>query len=143
MKWEYKKYLISDDKEHLDIDVIHGFLQDAYWCKGISKKVVEKSLDNSLCFGVYFKGDFVGFGRAITDYATFGYLADVFILEDHRRQGLAKKLVTCIMGHPELQGFRRWILGTRDAHGLYKTLAFTPLKNPEIFMEKHNPNAYK
>jgi len=142
MDWHYKNYQISDNNSRLHHDVIYNFLIDAYWCKGIPRNIFDKSLKNSLCFGVYQHESQVGFCRVVTDYATFAYLADLFILPGHRNQGLAKELVQCVLNHPDLQGFRRWLLGTKDAHELYKKFGFTPLKDPELFMELHTPNLY-
>ncbi len=142
MKWQRGDFWISDDKSDLDVDVIHGFLHGAYWCAGVSRGIVEKSLQNSLCLSVHDGDSLVGFCRAVTDYASFAYLADVFIIENYRGQGLGKWLVHTIVTHPQLQGFRRWLLATKDAHGLYRSLGFAPLKNQELFMEKHRPDIY-
>ena len=137
------EYLFSTDKEKLDLSVIHGYLRRSYWAEGIPLHVVSKSVENSMCFGVYWSGKQVGFARLITDYSTFAYLADVFILEEHRGQGLSKWLTQFIVEDPELQNLRRWLLATRDAHGLYEKCGFHPLKTPERFMERPNPLAYK
>ncbi|MEZ4954014.1 MAG: GNAT family N-acetyltransferase [Saprospiraceae bacterium] len=138
-------YEISTEKDRLQLPIIHQYLsKEAYWSNGIPLETIIKSIENSCCFGVYFKGDQIGFARVITDYATFAYLADVFILKEHRGKGLSKWLVQLIMEHPELQGMRRWMLGTLDAHELYaKYAGFTPLKSPARFMEKHFPDIYK
>src|SRR5690606_21903435 len=118
-------YTVSTDKTLLQTDVIHGFLTTSYWSPGISRALVEKGIRNSLCFGVYEQqGAQVGFARVISDFATFAYLADVFILDAHRGLGLSKKLMTDIMAHPDLQGLRRFLLATRDAHDLYTRFAF-------------------
>src|SRR4029077_15794405 len=106
-------------------------------------EVVARSLENSLCFGVYGGGEKEGFSRAISEYAHYAYIGDVFVLESYRGHGLGKWLMECIMGHPRLQGLRRWGLATMDAHGLYRKFGFTPLKTPERFMELHNPEIYK
>ena len=145
MKYEIIKdeFLVSTDNTKLDISVIHGFLTDSYWAKGIPIEIVKKSIEHSLCFGVYCNNEQIGFARVITDYTTFGYLADVFIVEGFRGKGLSKWLMECILAHPELQGFRRWSLATRDAHGLYTRYGFTPLQQPERMMEIRNPDAYK
>ncbi len=142
MKWQQDNYWITNDKDQLNIDFIHDFLKEAYWSKDIPKKSVSKSIDHSLCFGVFHNNEPIGFARVVTDYTCIAYLADVFIISQYRSQGLAKWLLSCILDHPELQSLRRWILGTRDAHGLYNQFGFTPLKNPDIFMERHNPNVY-
>ena len=136
-------YSISTDKTKLDIDFIHGFLSDTYWAEGISKEIVSRSVRGSLCFGVFNGQDQVGFARMITDEATFAYLADVFIDEDHRGKGLCKWLMEFIFSHPDLQGLRRMMLATRDAHGLYARFGFTPVSNPERWMQIHHPDVYK
>jgi GNAT superfamily N-acetyltransferase len=114
-----------------------------YWAEGIPLGTVKKSIENSLCFGIYHQGGQVGFGRVITDYSTYGYIGDVFILENHRGKGLSKWLVESMMSHPELQGLRRWMLATRDAHGLYARYGFKPLKAPGKWMEIHDPEVYR
>jgi GNAT superfamily N-acetyltransferase len=135
-------YDISDDKRRLDIGVIHGYLTRSYWSPGIPLAVVERAIQGSLCFGVYHGTQQVGFARVVTDKATFAYLADVFILESHRGMGLSKRLMERIVSHPELQGLRRFMLVTRDAHGLYRQFGFTELASPERFMEILRPNMY-
>ena len=135
-------FLISTDRSLLDVQAIYGFLTECYWAKGIPEEVVARSIENSLCFGVYKDGQQVGFARVISDYATLAYIGDVFVLEEYRGRGLSKMLMQCIMEHPSLQGLRRWTLATRDAHGLYEPFGFTSLKSPERWMEKHNPNVY-
>lgn len=142
MRWQKDEFIITDNRDDLDIGVIHRFLRESYWARGISQTVVERSMANSLCFGLYLSGRQIGFARAITDCATFAYLADVFILPDFRRRGLAAWLVTCIVGHPELQGLRRIMLATADAHGLYRSCGFLPLKSPDNFMEIGRANPY-
>jgi GNAT superfamily N-acetyltransferase len=137
------KFVISTDRKRLDLDIVHGFLTESYWAGGISREVVARSVENSLCFGVYGDGKQVGFARVISDYATYAYIGDVFVLESHRGHGLGKWLMECIMGHPRLQGLRRWSLATMDAHGLYTKFGFTPLKVPERHMERHDPEVYK
>jgi N-acetylglutamate synthase-like GNAT family acetyltransferase len=129
-------YTISTDKTKLDVPLIHQFLsQEAYWSLNISKEIVQRSIEHSLCFGVYEVDRQVGFARVITDYATFAYIADVFILPDHRGKGLSKQLIANIMAHPDLQGLRRWMLITYDAHGLYRQFGFQPTTdNPENTM---------
>lgn len=133
---------IDSDPARLDMDVIHGFLTASYWSPGISRALVERAVRNSVCFGVYEEGRQVGFARVITDQATFAYLADVFILESHRGRGLAKALMSAIVADPRLQGLRRWVLATRDAHKLYERYGFTPLAKPQRFMELHQPDVY-
>jgi len=136
-------YLVTTDPARLDIDFIYGYLARSYWSEGILRETVERSIANSLCFGVYEGDKQVGFARVITDYATFAYLADVFIIESHRARGLSKFLMECIVNDQRLQGFRRWVLGTRDAHGLYAQYGFKPLAKPDRFMEIHDPDVYK
>lgn len=135
-------YIVSTDPQKMDVDVIYAYLSRSYWAEGRTKATIEKSLRNSLNFGVFTsEGAQIGFARVITDYATFAYLADVFILEEHRGHGLSKRLMETIMAHPELQGLRRWSLATRDAHGLYAQFGFTPLPKPEIWMQIFNQDA--
>jgi GNAT superfamily N-acetyltransferase len=129
-------YFISTDRSKLDIPLIHGYLaNESYWGKGRTLEQVQTSIDNSLCFGVYNGDEQVGFARVITDYATFAYLADVFILAEHRRNGLSKKLIENIVAHPRLQGLRRWMLATHDAHTLYEKFGFRPISKVERWME--------
>jgi len=135
--------LLSTDRGRLELDTIHAFLSGSYWAKGIPREVVARSVENSLCFGVYKHDRQVGFARVISDFATFAYIADVFVLEAFRGQGLGKWMMEAILRHPRLQGLRRWSLVTRDAHSLYQPLGFTALKKPENYMELHNPNVYQ
>ena len=138
------EFLISTSRERLSLDVIHDFLTNCYWAKGIPREVVARSIEHALCFGIYDKeGAQVGFARVISDFATIAYIGDVFVLESHRGQGLGKWLMQCITQHPALRNLRRWILTTRDAHRLYSQFGFTPVKAPERFMELHNPDVYK
>jgi GNAT superfamily N-acetyltransferase len=140
----YEDILISDDRALLDRALIHRFLSEhTYWSPGVPREIVERSIDHSLCFGVYRAGRQIGFARAVTDFATFAWLADVFILEEERGKGLSKKLVAAIQAHPRLQDLRRFMLGTRDAHGLYVQFGFEPIKYPERFMEIANPSPGK
>ncbi len=146
--YEVKKdeYLISTDISLLNIDMIFNYLsQESYWAQHIPRDTVERSVANSLCFGLFFRGGQVGFARVITDQATFAYLGDVFILSEQRRKGLAKWLLGAIHEHPGLQGLRRWILGTRDAHGLYGQFGWTVFdeETRKRFMQKHNKNVYQ
>lgn len=136
-------YLISTDKSKLDITVIHGFLSTSYWAEEIPVEIVRKAIENSLCFGVYDGEKQVGFARVITDYATFGYLADVFIVESERGKGLSKWLVECILMHPQLQGLRNFCLMTQDAHTLYARYGFKNIPKPENFMAKKIDGIYK
>jgi GNAT superfamily N-acetyltransferase len=137
------EFLVSTDPVRLDLDVIHGFLTNCYWAKGIPREVVARSIEHSLCFGVYDRSAQVGFARVVSDFATVAYLGDVFVLESHRGRGLSKWLMECIMRHPALQNLRRWMLLTRDAHGLYSQFGFAPLSSPERYMELHRPDVYK
>jgi ribosomal protein S18 acetylase RimI-like enzyme len=174
------EFLISTDPARLDVNVIHGFLTNSYWAKGIPREVVVRSVKHSLCFGIYDEigkksplkpktglngapiceseespplatsarsgapvQAQVGFARVVSDYATVAYLGDVFVLESHRGRGLGKWMMECIMQHPALQGLRRWILLTRDAHGLYSQFGFTPVKSPDRYMELHEPGIYE
>ncbi|MGC1373367.1 MAG: GNAT family N-acetyltransferase [Candidatus Sulfotelmatobacter sp.] len=117
------EFLVSTDRKRLNLDVVHGFLTNCYWAKGISRKLVARSIEQSLCFGVYDNAAQVGFARVVTDFATVAYLGDVFVLESHRGRGLSKWLMQCIVQHPALQNQRRWILLTRDAHGFIRSTA--------------------
>lgn len=129
-------FIISDIKEKLDIHYIHHFLsEESYWAKNIPVSVVETAIQGSLCFGIYTDKQQIGFARVITDYATFGYLADVFIDKGFRGLGLSKELMTCIMSSDKLKGLRRFMLATKDAHTLYQKFGFTPLKEPARFLE--------
>jgi GNAT superfamily N-acetyltransferase len=136
------EYVISDDKQRLDVPLIHAFLTQCYWSPGIPIGVVERAIAGSMCFGIYRGQAQVGFARVITDQATFAYLADVFVLEPHRGKGLASRLMEVIELHPQLQGLRRCILATRDAHSLYKKFGYTALSAPERVMEKLDANVY-
>jgi GNAT superfamily N-acetyltransferase len=137
-------FVVSTDPSRLDLAVIHDFLARAsYWARHVPLSVVQKSLDNSLCFGVYDGDRQIGFARVVTDRAVIAYLADVFILEEYRDRGLGKWLIRCIVEHPELQGLRRWMLATHNAHGLYAQVGFSPLSHPEWFMEIFRPNPYE
>ena len=142
---DFKKngFTITTEKEKLDIDLIHSFLNRTYWAEGISKETIRRSIEGSLCFGVYENDKQIGFARMITDRATFAYLADVFIIEEYRGRGLSKWLMEVIMSHPDLQRLRRMILATKDAHGLYEKFGFTPLINVERWMHILDPDVYK
>lgn len=132
-----KQFIISTDKSKLDINTIHHFLSiESYWAKGRSIETIQKSIDNSLCFGVYNGEKQIGFARVVTDYAIFAWIMDVFIIEEYRKFGLGKKLMEAIMNHPQVQNLQRWGLATDDAHGLYEKYGFRLLEKPHIFMEK-------
>jgi len=135
--------LVSCDRSKLDLNRIHAFLTRSYWSEGVSRETVERSIENSIPFGVLCGGEQVGFARVISDRASYAYLADVYIEEAYRGRGLSKLLMRAVMAHPELQGLRRWILGTRDAHGLYRQFGFTELQRPERWMEKAEPSLYQ
>ena len=134
---------ISTDRARMDVDAIHRYLsEESYWAKGIPRDRLERAIANSLCFGA-FEGDAqVGFTRVITDYATFAYVADVFVLPSHRGRGISKQIMAAVMAHPGLQGLRRWMLVTRDAHGLYAQFGFAPLDAPERHMAILVKNPY-
>ena len=137
-------YELSTDPARLDLEAIHAYLTRSYWSPGIPRDVVDRAAANSLCFGLYHAGEGqVGFARVVTDRATFAYLCDVYVLEGHRGHGLSKWLMTAIVEHPELQGLRRFMLGTKDAHGLYAQYGFTPLDNPARMMEILRPQVYR
>ena len=142
-EWRQGEYFISTDKSRLDLTLIHNFLRTSYWAAGIPLEVVRRSIEHSLSFGLYKEDQQIGYARVITDFATFAYLGDVFILEPFRGQGLSKWLMEVIVTHPELQGFRRWILLTKDAHGLYKKVGFKGVATPERYMERFFPNVYE
>ena len=142
-EWRRGAFTISTDRSKLDRGAIHDFLAGSYWAKGIPRDVVDRSIDGSLCFGLFEDGRQVGFARVITDFATFGYLADVYVLESHRSRGLATWLMESILAHPELQGLRRWMLVTRDAHPLYRKVGYRELAHPERIMEMTFPEIYE
>ena len=138
------EYRISTEKELLNVEMIHDFLSTkAYWSLKIPKETVVKSIEHSLCFGVYKGCEQLGFARVITDFSTIAYLGDVFILEAHRGKGLSKLLMEAIMNHDELQGLRRWILLTGDAHGLYKKYGWKEIADSTVWLELHDPGVYK
>jgi GNAT superfamily N-acetyltransferase len=141
MQWARDGYLVTDERERIDAEAAYAFLAGSYWARGLPREVFDRSLRGALCFGLLRGRELAGFCRAITDRATFAYLADVFVLPEHRGRGLGKWLVSCALAHPELQGLRRWVLATADAHGLYAGLGFTPLAKPETFMEIFRPYA--
>lgn len=137
------EYQMSTDRQRIDIAAVHAFLTQSYWSPGIPRGVVERAIENSLCFGVYFGAQQVGFARVITDKATFAYLADVFIIESHRGKGLSKWLMEFVTAHEELQGLRRFLLATKDAHALYAKFGFEALGNPSRIMENLKPDVYR
>jgi N-acetylglutamate synthase-like GNAT family acetyltransferase len=134
---------LSFDVARLDVEVIHGFLsRDAYWSKGVPRAIVERAIANSLCIGAYRDGAQVGFARLVTDRATFAYLADVFVTMSMRGSGVGKRMVGALLAHPDVQGLRRSLLFTADAHGLYRQFGFAPLARPERAMEIVDPDVY-
>jgi GNAT superfamily N-acetyltransferase len=135
-------YEVSTDRNRLDPAAIHRVLSTSYWSPGLPLDVLTRAIDGSLCFGLYHDREQVGFARVITDRATFAYLCDVYVLERHRGRGLGRWLIEMVVGHPSLQGLRRFVLVTRDAHGLYQRHGFRPLARPEGYMEVHRPDIY-
>jgi GNAT superfamily N-acetyltransferase len=141
--WQYGEFTVSTDRKRLQINVIHKYLsEESYWAADRTKEQTEEAIKNSLPFGVYKGENLIGFARVVTDYATFAYLGDVFILPAFQGGGLGKFLMKAIVEHPELQNFRRWILATKDAHTLYEKFGFSALRHPDRWMEKCAPNAY-
>jgi len=139
-EWQRDDYVISDDPARLDIAAIHRFLStETYWAEGRTVETVQRSVSNSLPFGLYRGEEQIGFARVVTDYATFAWVADVFIIDGFRGRGLAKWLMEVILAHPRLQGFRRWVLATKDAHELYRQFGFRELHRPERWMERPDP----
>jgi GNAT superfamily N-acetyltransferase len=137
------EFTISTDRARLDLDAIHRFLsEESYWARNRSREQTETAIRNSLPFGLYKGENLVGFARVVTDFATFAYLGDVFVVDEFRGRGLSKWLMETVVGHPDLQGFRRWVLATRDAHSLYEKYGFHGLVHPERWMEKPAPDAY-
>jgi len=141
-EWTRDAFTISTDLARLDLDMLYTFLANSYWARGIPRDVFERSLRHALCFGIYDGARQVGFARVVTDFATVAYVGDVFVLEAWRGRGLSRWLMEVMTSHPELQGFRRWILLTRDAHGLYTKFGFTPLADPTRWMEKWAQDIY-
>ena len=135
-------YSLTATRRRIDVDAVHAFLTRSFWAPGISKELVAKSIEHSLCFGVFDKEAQVAFARVVTDYSTYAYLCDVYVLEEYRGRGLGKWMMEFVMNHPELQGLRRFQLVTRDAHGLYTRFGFAPPANPELQMEIFRPGLY-
>lgn len=139
-----EEFCISTDHSMLDINAIHHFLSvDSYWSKNIPLEKVAAAAAGSLNFGLYHQGRQIGYARIISDYCSIAYLGDVYVLPEYRGKGLSKWMMQTIISHPQLQGLRRWILATKDAHGLYQQFGFTPLAMPERWMERHNKNVYE
>ena len=144
MLWTKEKYLITTDIAKVDIDVVHHFLSEqSYWAKGIPRETVARSVQHSICFSVLHEVALIVVARNTSDHATFAFVGDVFVLPEHRGKGISKWLMECITSHKQLQGLRRWILATADAHGLYEKFGFTRLKVPSRWLEKHHPDVYK
>jgi GNAT superfamily N-acetyltransferase len=146
LEWSRDGWTISTDARRVQLDVVHGYLARSYWAERIPRELVARSIENSVCFGVYERGNperQVGFARVITDFATFAWIADVFVLEEARGRGLATWLMEVIAAHTDLQGLRRWNLVTRDAHGLYRKTGFVAPAAPESYMERRVPDAYR
>jgi GNAT superfamily N-acetyltransferase len=142
---EYRRegFLVTTDAGRFDRETIHAFLARSYWAEGIPREIVDRSIEGSLAFGLFEGERQIGFARVVTDRATFGYLADVFVLETRRGQGLGRWLVECVTAHPDLQGLRRWSLVTQDAHEVYRPFGFEALRSPERHMERVLANAYR
>lgn len=127
---------VTDDPGRIDLDRVHAFLaSESYWAAGISRARLERAIAHSLCFSAFMAGKQVGFARVVSDRATFAHLTDLFVLPDARGQGIATRLVRAALGHPELKGMRRWMLATREAHGLFTQQGFHSVSNPGWFME--------
>jgi GNAT superfamily N-acetyltransferase len=140
MEWTRDRFVISDDPGRVDRELVHRFLRDeSYWSRGVPRDVVDRSIDHSLCFGLYDGEEQIGFARVITDRSTFAFIADVFVVPDRRGDGLGRWLCAVVLDHPDMQGQRRILLGTDDAHGLYAGLGFTPLAETHRFMDIFRP----
>jgi len=133
-------FLISTNKQKIDLIAVHSFLTNSYWSKGITLDKIKNSIENSLCFGVYYNSKQIGFSRVVTDYTLFGYIADVFILEEYRGRGLSKWLMDTIINYPSIKNLRSWMLATSGAHGLYEKYGFEKISDPEKYMKKKNLN---
>lgn len=137
MNWQNGDYQISTDRRKLQLSVIHHYLaHDSYWAQGIPREKVRKSMQHSTCFGIYYGKQQIGFCRVVTDFVRFAWLGDVFILPEHRGKGLSKWMMEVVLAYPDFQGIRRWVLGTKDAHGLYAQFGFKGLTTPDRMMEK-------
>ena len=143
MEWLRDEFTVTCDSNRMDRELVSTFLASTYWARNIPHSTVDKSMDGSMCFALLEADRQIGFARVITDRVTIAFLADVFVLREHRARGLGTWLIECVLKHPELQGLRRWILVTRDAHELYRKFGFQPLARPEGFMELHNPDVYR
>ena len=134
--WSRDGFQVSTDPARLDLDVMHGFLRTAYWSVGIERSVIERAVAGSMNFGLYNGEGQIGYARVVSDRATFAWMCDVFVLEPYRGRGLGRWLVSCVLGHPDLQGLRRWMLATADAHGLYRPFGFEIPAEPERLMAR-------
>lgn len=143
MEWTRDGFTISTDPARIDLDFVHDFLTRSYWAEGIPRATVARSIAGSLSFGIYEGTRQAGFARVITDKATFAYLADVFVAEGFRGRGLSRWLLACILAHPDLQGLRRFLLATRDAHGLYQKFGFEPLSSLAPWLQRYQPDVYR
>lgn len=142
--WVHGDYELTADQSRIDTDAVHRYLsEESYWARGIPREIVVRSMQHSMCFAILCGGQTIGFARVTSDRATVAYLGDVFVLPAHRGKGLSKWMVSCITAHPQLQGLRRWMLATADAHGLYAQFGFTAMKAPERWMERHDPAVYQ
>lgn len=135
-------YRISDDRAEMQMDVIHGYIARSYWAAGVPRETIERAVAGSHVVGAFLGDAQVGFARVVTDHAVFAYLADVFVLEAHQGKGIAHAMIGHLHAHPALQGLRRWMLATRDAHSLYASLGWTPLDDPTLFMQRLDPAVY-
>ena len=143
MEWQNSEFEISTDRSRLQFDIIQKFLaEDSYWAQNRTPEQTRTAIENSICFGLYLGDRQIGFARAVSDQATFAFLGDVFVLNEFRGLGLSKWLMESIVSYPDLQGLRRWVLATRDAHGLYEQFDFGPLRFPARWMERTAPDAY-
>jgi GNAT superfamily N-acetyltransferase len=142
-QWRRDEYRITTDPARADLDATHAYLTQSYWCAGITKATVRRAIDGSIPFSLFAGDRLAAFCRVISDGATIAYLGDVFVLPEFRGRGLSKWMMECVVAHPDLQGLRRWILLTRDAHGLYEKIGFTSLHNPGIWMERWDPDVYR
>jgi GNAT superfamily N-acetyltransferase len=149
LEWRRPGFTLTTERDRVDVAAVHAFLTRTYWAEGVPLEVVRRSIEHSLNFSVWRDAEagapaaHVGFARVVTDYATFAYVGDVFVLEPWRGRGLSRWMMECMVAHPELQGFRRWALLTRDAHGLYAQHGFTPLARPDRWMERWAPDVYR
>jgi len=143
MEWQQGAFTLSSDPERIQLEVVLDFLRQSYWASGITTSQVQTSIQHSLNFSLFQGSDQIGYARVVSDRSTFGYLTDVFVLPEHRGQGLGKWLVSCVFTHPELQGFRRWMLATDDAKTLYARYGFSSMDTSGMIMQKFDPDAYK